>query len=62
MWITHGCPDGHRLEKEKMRILAFFRKFLVLVMVALCLGGCNTISGMGKDIESLGRTIKRAAD
>ncbi|QCQ23554.1 entericidin A/B family lipoprotein [Desulfoglaeba alkanexedens ALDC] len=45
-----------------MRILAFFRKFLVLVMVALCLGGCNTISGMGKDIESLGRTIKRAAD
>ncbi len=59
---THEWPDGHRLEKEKMRIMAFFGKFLVLVMVILGLGGCNTISGMGKDIESLGRTIKRSAD
>jgi predicted small secreted protein len=30
------------------------------VLVLLILAGCATIRGMGEDIESVGRTIKRA--
>ncbi|HEY7321853.1 MAG TPA: entericidin A/B family lipoprotein [Candidatus Binatia bacterium] len=31
-----------------------------LLLVMLALQGCATIRGMGEDIESLGRAVKRA--
>jgi predicted small secreted protein len=39
------------------------KKTLVLgavLLVVLALEGCATISGMGEDIQSLGRALKRA--
>lgn len=41
------------------------KKLAVLVMIVVftaILSGCNTFHGMGKDIESLGQTIKKSAD
>ena len=40
------------------------RKFITLVMVTggLALAGCNTIEGVGRDVESVGRTVSDAAD
>jgi len=40
------------------------RKFLALFLVtgSLALGACNTIEGAGRDIESVGDTVKDAAD
>ena len=40
------------------------RKIVVAAVVSLCLmilAGCNTIHGMGKDIESGGKTIEKAS-
>jgi len=33
----------------------------VLFAVALTLSGCNTVEGMGKDIEKAGESIEKAA-
>ncbi len=40
------------------------RTTLVAIVVSICLvllAGCNTIHGMGKDIESGGKTIEKAS-
>ena len=39
-------------------------KLLVAMMAALCvlLVGCNTVSGMGKDIQQGGAAMENAAD
>jgi predicted small secreted protein len=31
------------------------------VMVALAVTGCNTIAGLGRDVESIGNTVEDAA-
>ena len=36
-----------------MRILA--------LVIAFALGGCNTMAGLGKDIEKAGETIQKGA-
>ncbi len=41
--------------------ITFFAMTL-LTIGALCLAGCNTIEGMGKDIEAGGESIQDAAD
>jgi entericidin B len=40
------------------------RKLLVAVTVSgsLILAGCNTIAGMGRDVQSVGKTVERTAD
>jgi predicted small secreted protein len=40
------------------------RKFLALLMLTggLGLAACNTIEGMGRDIQSAGETVADAAD
>lgn len=35
---------------------------LLLVTFAIGLSGCNTVSGVGKDIEKGGESIQKAAD
>ena len=35
---------------------------LALVASALLLAGCNTISGIGKDVSSAGDTVAKTAD
>ncbi|MCC6491181.1 MAG: entericidin A/B family lipoprotein [Candidatus Hydrogenedentes bacterium] len=34
---------------------------LALIIVAGSLSGCNTVRGMGKDIQAGGRAVERAA-
>ncbi len=37
------------------------KKFVVLLMTAsLALAGCNTIQGIGKDVEKLGEKVQEA--
>lgn len=37
-------------------------RFLAILMVfAFCLSGCNTIEGMGKDLQKGGQAIENAA-
>ncbi|MDP2830039.1 MAG: entericidin A/B family lipoprotein [Sulfuricellaceae bacterium] len=35
---------------------------LLLVLFAIGLGGCNTMSGVGKDIEKGGEAVQKAAN
>jgi predicted small secreted protein len=35
---------------------------LSLAATALLLAGCNTISGMGRDVSSVGSTVSKTAD
>jgi entericidin B len=37
------------------------KKLLALVVLAMVFAGCNTIHGMGKDIEKGGEAIEKAA-
>lgn len=34
----------------------------LLAGVAVLLGACNTIAGMGRDVSSVGRTVEKAAN
>ncbi|QKS28642.1 MAG: entericidin A/B family lipoprotein [Candidatus Accumulibacter similis] len=36
-------------------------RFLVVVLAAIAVAGCNTVQGIGKDIEKGGQAIGRAA-
>ena len=36
-------------------------KWVALVAAAIVLAGCNTISGIGKDLEAAGSAVDRAA-
>lgn len=40
------------------------RKFLTMFLLGsgLALAGCNTIQGVGEDVESVGETVAEAAD
>lgn len=35
---------------------------LALVVSALAVSGCNTVSGAGKDVSSAGRAVSKTAD
>jgi predicted small secreted protein len=35
---------------------------LLLLMTTLCLCACNTLSGVGKDIQKAGEAIQKSAD
>ena len=37
------------------------KKFLAVVIAAFAIAGCNTISGMGKDIAAAGSAVDKAA-
>ena len=37
------------------------KKFIVILAAVLTLAGCNTIAGMGKDIEAAGSAVDKAA-
>lgn len=37
------------------------KKWLLLCMVPLVLAGCNTVAGMGKDIEKAGEVVQDSA-
>jgi predicted small secreted protein len=37
-------------------------RVLMIALLALVLGGCNTVEGFGKDVKKVGTSIERAAD
>jgi predicted small secreted protein len=37
------------------------KKLLAVVIAVFAIAGCNTISGMGKDIEAAGSAVDKAA-
>ncbi|SNS39611.1 Entericidin EcnA/B family protein [Sphingomonas laterariae] len=40
-------------------------KTMRALMIFACLGGlaaCNTVEGMGRDVQSVGKTVERAAN
>ncbi len=37
------------------------QKLLVVVAAVVAMAGCNTISGMGKDLEAAGSAVDKAA-
>lgn len=45
-----------------MRVIKNIRSLLLLVILGAALGGCATIEGAGKDIESAGEAVQDAAD
>ncbi|WP_036303405.1 entericidin A/B family lipoprotein [Methylotenera sp. L2L1] len=38
------------------------KKFFFLVMIAVALSACNTVAGIGKDIEKGGEVIQKSAN
>jgi predicted small secreted protein len=37
------------------------KKLMVILVAVFAVAGCNTISGMGKDIEAAGSAVDKAA-
>jgi len=38
------------------------KKFLFLIMIAVVLSACNTVAGIGKDLEKGGEAIQKSAN
>jgi predicted small secreted protein len=34
----------------------------LILLAALALGACNTVRGMGRDVQSVGKTVERTAN
>jgi len=51
----HGAIGPLEVKMKKKTLLLW-----AVLLVVLALEGCATISGMGEDIQSLGRALKRA--
>lgn len=45
-------------KEEKMKAIAAFLAAAVMTLVA----GCNTVEGVGQDVQAGGRAVERAAD
>ncbi len=37
------------------------KKLFVLIAAVIAVAGCNTISGMGQDVEAAGKAVDKAA-
>ena len=57
-WSRAGDTPGQHFQENIMR------KFLGLAAIAgaLLVSACNTVEGMGRDVESAGHTVAKAAD
>ena len=42
-------------------LLSALKKCSLFIMVATCLSACNTVQGLGKDIEKGGEVIQKSA-
>ncbi len=56
---------GYNMIRERyLRRNTMIRKFALAALIAMCvtvLAGCNTVKGVGKDIESGGKAIERSS-
>jgi len=62
-WLDDWRAARYRDPSEKFGDI-IMRKIigLTIASAALLLAGCNTISGMGKDVSSVGHTVSKTAD
>jgi predicted small secreted protein len=53
-------PFARRLGRE----VSMIRKFLTTLIIggSLALAGCNTVEGIGRDVQSVGETVAETAD
>ncbi len=61
--ITRSNPQNHRSDCQNwdaMRSVVTTILFALLILFSL--GGCETMKGLGKDIETLGDKIQKSAD
>ena len=49
------------MELEKMMSPAL-RTFMLTLLIAMGLSGCNTMAGMGEDVEAAGESIEEEAE
>ena len=47
---------GHRVPTLRLNM----KKIIALALIALAAAGCNTISGVGKDVQKVGQVITGA--
>ncbi|HEX7010159.1 MAG TPA: entericidin A/B family lipoprotein [Phycisphaeraceae bacterium] len=45
-----------------VRLTGWWFQAVLILLVCLAIGGCNTIAGIGKDIQSAGEAMQEAAD
>jgi predicted small secreted protein len=61
--LTNPEPSKARHLKPPADLMEeIMKKLAVLLLLTLALGACNTLSGMGKDIEKAGEAIQRSAE
>ncbi len=55
---------GHNGPKAKYGDSHMARKIALIALVAgvLTLNACNTVRGIGRDVESVGKTVKKVPD
>lgn len=59
--ISRYSAKGNSEEEDMMKIGRKFSIILFVLLFCMVVCGCNTIRGMGKDIEGAGETIQNAA-
>ena len=60
--MGEDCCDGKKQEDRKEREMRAKIASAVLLLICLwTLSGCNTVHGIGKDIESGGKAIERSS-
>jgi len=55
---TEGQRTWQRTSKENDKEM----KYILAIVALLAITGCNTIQGIGQDIEALGSGLEEAAD
>jgi predicted small secreted protein len=59
-FLANAAPNESRflLSFDNLRIT--MKKVFALAIAALVLAGCNTISGIGKDVQKVGQVVQGA--
>lgn len=56
--IAHGIISCRPLSKKAIDMK---KKIFIIIFAAFVMTGCNTVSGVGKDIQKAGEDIENAA-
>jgi entericidin A len=53
--MSARCANHKQIAEDAMK------KIIALCMLSLALAGCNTMSGFGRDVQTLGAKVEGAA-
>jgi entericidin B len=51
-----SLTDETKMKEANMKRIAF-----IFVLLSVALAGCNTVAGVGKDVEKAGEAIQKSA-